>query len=96
MPIRNFDSYYDPPEESEILLCEFCGKELESKYQITEEEDFVCVNPFCPKLFNGVSKEMAQLIVEQKEKNESLEDKIKYYTRKISWLEFQRDEKGES
>lgn len=38
---------------------------------------------------------MAQLIVEQKEKIGSLEDKIKFYTRKISWMEFLRDEKGE-
>ena len=95
MPIRNFDSYYDPPDEEETVFCEFCGEELESRYQVAEEEALVCINPLCPEIFDGLMKEMAQLIVEQKEKIESLEDKIKYYTRKIEWMEFLRDEKGE-
>jgi hypothetical protein len=91
--MKIFDSYYDSPDEDEEVFCEYCGTELESRYQVAEEDSLVCINPLCPEIFDGVSKEMAQLIVEQKEKIESLNDKIKYYTRKISWLEFQRDEK---
>jgi hypothetical protein len=93
--MRGFDSYYDPPDYDEAVFCEFCNEELESRYQVTEEEDLVCINPLCPDIFDGLMKEMAQLIVEQKEKIGSLEDKIKFYTRKISWMEFLRDEKGE-
>jgi len=92
MPIRNFDSYYDPPEESEEILCEDCNQPLESKYQVTGEDDLICINIFCPSKFSSTAKEMAEFIVELRDEVETLKSKKKYLERKIERLEFYRDE----
>lgn len=92
--MKGFDSYYDPPEDEEEILCEDCNQPVESKYQITGEEDLVCVNEFCPSKFSFTGKEMAELIVELRDEVETLKSKKKYLERKIERWELLND-KGE-
>lgn len=84
-----------PPDEPEAVYCEDCGEELSEihtgigSYRHTE---YVCTNNFCPEKFAGVPKEMAELIVEQKDTIQRLENRIKFLTHKVEALEFRRDE----
>ncbi len=71
MNLRN-DRYLDPPDEPEAELCQSCGVELEWKITtlIPLKGDPACLNPLCPDKHTGITKEMAELIVELREEVE--------------------------
>lgn len=65
--MKNFDSYYDPPDEEELPCCEECGHELQEGtwYQGKgmKLENLYCPNDFCPAKFHGRAKDMADMIL---------------------------------
>lgn len=69
MTIKNFDRYYDPPDDPEVPICEFCGLDMD----FDADDEPVCNNPICPEKFNiqsvsgKIAKEMAERIVSMRE-----------------------------
>lgn len=62
--MKNFDRYYDPPDEEELPCCEECGHEMSVKrIWHTLPNDYRCENPFCPAKFSGINKDMADMIL---------------------------------
>lgn len=71
--MKNFDKYYDPPEEEELPCCEECGQEMAVKrIWHTLPNDYSCENPFCPSKFSGINKDMADMILVLLEKIDRL------------------------
>lgn len=68
---RAHNQYLEPPDDDPV--CEFCGETLVPDLNA----DWFCNNKFCPAQFQGVEKEMAELILELKDKIETLEWKIR-------------------
>lgn len=62
--MKNFDSYYDSPDEPEAVFCEFCGKEMVEIDNFGGQRDMKCINDFCPEKFSGVVQEMAYELVD--------------------------------
>lgn len=57
--MKNFDSYYDPPEDDPC--CEDgCGQTLIRDI----DGEWFCDNKFCPLKFQGVEQEMAFALVD--------------------------------
>ena len=76
MSLRGLDKYLEPPDEPEAKLCESCGEECE----LVDEFDghyADCSNPFCPDRHTGIAKEMAEIIVEQKDDIQRLKMKLR-------------------
>lgn len=72
--MKNFDRYYDPPDEEELSCCEECGHEMEEidypiiKFKLSEGvkttvPTIVCPNVYCPAKFTGEAKDMADMIL---------------------------------
>ena len=81
---RNFDSYYDPPEEPEIPICESCGHDMEENRDWDGVLDFRCRNQFCPAQFiDPLIKEMAEKLVGTLDTVSRLEGRVKHLTRLI-------------
>lgn len=75
--MKNFDSYYDPPEEPETPICEECGQDMvKVRVWYTLPPDFKCENLFCPSKFHGVAKEMAQELVDALDTVSTLKVKV--------------------
>jgi hypothetical protein len=87
----NFDraqrDWETPPDEPEAVFCEDCGQEVEYRTDANGEDWNFCGNHLCPNKFDGKSKEMAILIVEQKESIESLQNTLKQVRRKLAWTD---------
>ncbi len=82
--MKNFDSYYDPPDEPETPICEACGQDMEVvRVWHTLPTDYKCPNPFCPAKFYGDAKEMAEKLVDTLDTVSRLEGKVKFLTRLI-------------
>jgi hypothetical protein len=83
----NFDraqrDWETPPDEPEAVFCEDCGQEVEYRTDANGEDWNFCGNHLCPNKFDGKSKEMAILIVEQKESIESLQRTLKHIRNKL-------------
>ena len=81
--MKNFDSYYDPPEEPEAEICEDCGQELEVAHILPIHskhygaKDTYCPNQFCPSRFHGDAKALAEKLVDTLDTVSRLENKIK-------------------
>lgn len=73
--MKNFDKYYDPPEE-EAPICGECGQEMESVYPDTSDPH--CFNEYCPAKFTGIAKEMAEEFVVAKDVIKQLEKRVKF------------------
>ncbi len=70
--MKNFDSYYDPPEDDPI--CEDgCGETMTR--DVTGE--WYCANKFCPEKFQGVEREMAEMLIGANETVKSLMNKVR-------------------
>lgn len=82
--MKNFDNYYDPPDEPEAVYCEECGKEKIEIDHFEGMRDFICVNDFCPANFSGVSQEMAIALVDALEELETANWKIKRLKAELS------------
>lgn len=79
---RDIEDTRQPPELPEAVYCESCGDEMEILDDFDGSKYSVCVNSFCPRLFDSVSKEMAELIVEQKDLIKHLESRVKFLVHK--------------
>lgn len=78
--MKNFDSYYDPPEEPETPICEECGQDMEengAQYK-SGTPFYYCKNPFCPGKFRpkSVEHEMAQELVDALDTVSTLKAKV--------------------
>lgn len=65
--MKNFDGYYDPPEEPETPICEECGQDERVKLDFSGKIDFTfCDNLMCPGKFEvgSIEREMAEKLVE--------------------------------
>ena len=81
------------PEEQKAVFCEECGQEMDYFILSAIDNGFhKCQNPFCPAKFDGVEKEMAEKLVDVLDTVSTLEKRVKFLTRKITALEFLRDE----
>ena len=93
------------PDEPEAEICDDCGQEKSEDKMLfllggrgrpswmkSPPKTYSCNNAFCPGKFDGVAKEMAELIVYQEEQIKKLERRIKYFAKKVEALEFHRDE----
>ena len=72
---RAHDSYLNPPDEPEAVLCEECGEEM------TDGE--TCKYQFCPSKFEGDAKEMAYMLIGATEEVKSLAQKLKMKKREL-------------
>lgn len=82
--MKNFDSYYDPPDEPEAVICEECGQEEEIIHDWDGAEDSRCANPFCPaKFIDPTIKEMAEKLVDALDTVSRLEGRVKHLTRLV-------------
>lgn len=81
--MKNFDSYYDPPDEPEAVLCDECGKEMEEIDNFGGQRDMKCVNSFCPSKFDGIAKEMAYSLLDSIESLYHAKYKIKRLEREL-------------
>lgn len=75
--MKNFDSYYDPPEEPEAEYCEECGQEKTILENFGGRDYYECNNDFCPAKFTGDAKEMAQKLVDTIDTVSRLEGRVK-------------------
>ena len=66
---RAHDQYLTPPDEPEAVLCDDCGEEM--------EDGETCKYQFCPAKFEGVAREMAELLIGAREEVNSLAAKIR-------------------
>ncbi len=70
--MKSFDSYYDPPEDDPI--CEDgCGETMTRDMTGT----WYCANKFCPEKFQGVEREMAEMLIGANETVKSLMNKVR-------------------
>lgn len=74
---RAHDSWLNPPDEPEAVLCEECGEELEQGYHTGKL--LPCGNVYCPSKFDKgtVEREMAELLVGATEEVKSLMARVK-------------------
>ena len=93
----NNETYLEPPEEIETEFCNECGMEMtyhcSPDIKRLKERWFECDNIFCPSLFEGTAKEMAEKLVEVLDTLSRVEKRVKFLSKKIEKLEFHRDEK---
>ena len=84
--MKNFDSYYDPPDDDPI--CDGCGDTLERDIN----GDWFCPNRFCPTKFSKgtVEREMAEALVEfmdsshtYKQRYERMKEKYEQYVKDV-------------
>ena len=68
MSIKNFDRYYDPPEEPEAYICEACGEESDEDY---------CKNKQCPDLFTGDARKLAEDLADARDEVRRLRLRVK-------------------
>lgn len=76
---NNWDKYLDPPDEPEAEVCEACGHELEwENYSILSLKGGLrCTNRYCPDKHEGITEEMAEILVEMEYTIRRLEMKVK-------------------
>jgi hypothetical protein len=83
---RDIEDTRQPKDLPEAVYCDECGEEMEEdKWGDWMKHYMKCVNPFCPRLFDSVSKEMAELIVEQKDLIKLLEGRVKFLATRREW-----------
>lgn len=75
---QSHSRWLDPPDEPEAVFCEECGEEMTVKH-----DGMTCTNPYCPAKFEGVAKEMAELLIGAREEVKSLARRLKYKTREL-------------
>ncbi len=86
--MKNFDSYYDPPDEEEAEFCESCGQEMYCPapgffgIPVT-----ICQNLFCPDKHEGTAKEMAEELADAQATIGDLKRKVSHLNRVISILD---------
>jgi len=75
---RAHNSYLEPPEEPEAVICEDCGEEMEELVRLNSSDghDMKCANQYCPGKHEGVAKEMAELLIGAREEVKSLARRI--------------------
>jgi NAD-dependent DNA ligase len=75
----NIEDTRQPPDEEEAQYCGSCGTEMEQKRY---EDAYFCNNQFCPEKFSEskefIVKDMAQELVETKDKLQNTIQKLKY------------------
>lgn len=75
---RAHDQWLNPLEVPEAVLCDDCGIEMEVKQDLTPGEYFTkCNNKFCPAKFEGIAREMAEMLVGALEEVKSLSRRVK-------------------
>lgn len=83
--MKNFDSYYDPPEGPETPICEECGQDMvKVRVWYTLPPDYKCENQFCPAKFHGTAKEMAQALVDALDTVSELELKVRLLNNRLN------------
>lgn len=75
--MTDFDSYYNPPDEPEAIICEECGQEL--SVLARDISSTFCGNPFCPSKFRekSIEREMAEKLVDALDTVSRLEVKVR-------------------
>jgi len=98
--MKNFDRYYDPPEEDEIEYCEECGEELEIA---DNEDELVCKNVYCPGRLSGLTKyagtyviQMAKHLAEVEQSLRETKTKLKYSVNREEYYKKQIDKVTQS
>ena len=81
---RDIEDTRQPPDEPEAVFCDDCGEEMEETWKWYQGkgmtlENLHCNNPFCPSQHEGIAKEMAELIVEQKDDIRRMKHRIKHF-----------------
>lgn len=75
--------YLDPPDEPEAVLCDNCGEEMDVKEDLDGTHYTKCTNQYCPAKFEGVAREMAELLIGAREEVKSLARKLNYKAREL-------------
>jgi hypothetical protein len=90
MTMNNFarahNSYLNPPDEPEAVLCESCGEEMEVLRDRGGEYYTQCLYQWCPAKFEGDAAEMAEMLIGATETVKKLARQLKNKTRELDHI----------
>lgn len=91
--MKNFDRYYDPPDEPEVPICEDCGQNMKEVFM----GEWKCENPYCPSKFvsGSIEQDMAEKICDLLETSENRKIKINVLQNLMNHAQFEHKQKIE-